>query len=101
MPKAICEQLHKEMLDGTPRYLRAKRFADSVMHVLHDFLPQERHCFRLAHEHLMEVCFEANMELAYVDPARDALEELTIKQKMASLDPLMFMSSDCDPMVDL
>lgn len=62
-----------------PRDRRARRFADVILNLLHDFLPTDRECRRKVHEFLFECGHKGNVELVNVPPERDALDKLALE----------------------
>jgi hypothetical protein len=74
------QRLIDEMMKGTPRGNRARRFANMVQHLLQDFLPCDRHCARRIEEHLLEFGFQNNAEIISVPPECDALDKLALER---------------------
>ena len=69
----VRERFLKEQLKDTPRYQRARRFANEIIHLMRDFLPQDRDCIYRVEEHLLMTAFEANAEIICVPPELDTL----------------------------
>lgn len=70
------------MVRDTPRYARARRFAQRVQYMLRDFLPSDRQCIRRIEEHLLEIGFENNAEIINVPPECDELDKLALERRM-------------------
>jgi hypothetical protein len=75
-------RLEDEMMKGTPRGNRARRFANLVQHLLQEFLPRDRHCARRIEEHLLEFGFQNNAEIISAPPECDELDKLTLERRM-------------------
>ena len=78
MNKAI----EKAMLEGAPRYMRAKQFADTILHLMTDFVPTDRLTRRRMHDFLLEQAFDANGAVITVPPEYDALTAAQIEMEM-------------------
>ncbi len=87
-------RLFEELRAGTPRALRAKRFADTVVSLMQDFIPRDRECTRRAFDVTLEAAFAANVEIVNVPPEWDALDKLQIEAAMleAKTRPLIIPS---------
>jgi hypothetical protein len=86
----------RESLEATPRYQRAQRFSNQVVHMLWDFLPNDRDCLDRIQHYLMEVGFSANAEIISVPPECDNLDNLdkvALEQRRleASMKPLQMV----------
>jgi hypothetical protein len=75
-------RLEQEAMQGTPRYYRARRFAGTILHAMHDFLPQDRECLRRIERHLVELAFECNAEIICVPPELDHLAKVELEKRM-------------------
>lgn len=78
------DKLHmiKDMRLGTPRAQRAHRFANLVLSMMRDFVPQDGRCHRAISEHLLEVAYENNLEIINVPPEWDALDKMALERAM-------------------
>jgi hypothetical protein len=75
------DKLHA--IDRTsPRFLRAKRFSDLIVHLLSDFLPRDRECRYRILDYLLETAYGQNAEIISVPPEWDALTKLEIERRM-------------------
>lgn len=72
----LMEHMHK----GTPRFARARRFAQTVQAMLQDFLPRDRDCARRIEEYIIEAGFAVNAEIINVPPECDALDKLELER---------------------
>jgi len=75
-------RLHDEMMKGTPRANRARRFSQTVQALMQDFLPGDRACRRRVEDFLIEVGFATNCEIINVPPECDELDKLTLERRM-------------------
>jgi hypothetical protein len=57
------EELLEEQFKLTPRYRRAKRFSNIIMHILLDFLPGEQTCLRHIEQHVTLKAFLNKAEI--------------------------------------
>lgn len=80
MDKTATEQADEERRTGTRRAWRAHRFADTILHLMQDFVPRERDCLRRMHQYLFETGFNGNIELINVPPECDAVDKLTLER---------------------
>lgn len=78
----INERIEKAMFDSEPRYMRAKQFADIILHLLAEYLPQERQTRRRIHDYLLEQAYETNGAIINVPPEYDALKAHQIEMEM-------------------
>lgn len=88
---ALQEQMHRAMMENSPRYLRARRTAMTIQEIMRDFIPQDRRVQRQIEEYLMEVAFQANAEFINVPAEWDALDKLQIERAMldSKIGPVM------------
>lgn len=77
----IRRRMIRESLQATPRYQRAQRFSNQVVHMLWDFLPNDRDCLDRIQHYLMEVGFSANVEIISVPPECDHLDKVALEQR--------------------
>lgn len=80
----------KQMVAGTPRAARARRFANEVLHLMGDYLPRDRDAMRLMDQYLIETGFQMNLQIIDVPPEWDHLNKLEIEKAMldAKMKPL-------------
>jgi hypothetical protein len=77
------------MMDSpSRRQLRAKRFADTIISLLRDFLPSDRDTLERIYDLLAEEGYELNAEIISVPLELDALDKLQIERKMLETHPL-------------
>jgi hypothetical protein len=81
----------KEQMEGTPRYERARQFADEILHLMRDFLPQDRECAHRVWDHLVMTAFEANAAILRVPVEWDALNKMALEKAMLerAMKPIM------------
>jgi hypothetical protein len=89
----IRRRMIRESLEATPRYQRAQRFSNQVVHMLWDFLPNDRDCLDRIQHYLMEVGFSANAEIISVPPECGNLDKVALEQRRqeASMKPLQMV----------
>lgn len=84
--KKLHELTREDM--STPRYARARRFADMMLSLSRDFIGHDR----IVHRQFLEVMLEAgwvtNAEIINVPDAWDALNKLEIEMAMIEQHPL-------------
>ena len=78
-------EIHQAMLSNSPRYSRAKNFADQIAHLVRDFTPQDRRCFQRMHDFLLESAFRANVQIIEVRPEWDEMDKLKIEAAINEL----------------
>ncbi len=78
-------QLMQHMHKGTPRFVRARRFAQTVQAMMRDFLPNDRYCRDRIDEFVMEVGFATNCEIINVPPECDELDKLALERRRIEL----------------
>lgn len=66
--------------DPNYREMRAKRFADTVLGIMRDFVPQKRDVVRLMWDCLYELGYRTNAEIIYVPPECDTMSKLELEQ---------------------
>lgn len=89
MKDDIREQIHEEMMRGTPRYQRAVQFSNQIMGLLCDFLPHDRDCLRATEDYLLEAGFAGNAQIINVPPEWDALNKLQMERAMIETHPIL------------
>lgn len=72
----------KDMVAGTPRAARARRFADTILGLMRDYLPRTRDSIGEMNEHLTQAAWLSNLSLINVPPEWDALTKLEIENAM-------------------
>ena len=88
---AMRDKLMKEMHEGTPRYMRAQRFANHVMALMQDFIPRDRECLRRIEDRLLLDAFCGVVEIVCVQPERDAERKAALRAAEVSLMPRMII----------
>lgn len=83
------ERLIDELDRGTPRALRARRFANQVMALVQDFIPRDRDCLRRLDDKLTLEAFAADVEIVNVPPERDLDLKAALRTAEVSLSPKM------------
>lgn len=93
----LQEQMHRAMMENSPRYLRACRTATTIQGIMHDFIPQDRRMQRQIEEYLMRVAFQANAEFVNVPAEWDALDKLQLERAMLDkkMGPVTTILSAC------
>jgi len=91
MTKNFHELTHKEM--SAPRYLRATRFANTMLSIMRDFVPAGRDCQHLMYDYLLQLGYETNAELINVPPEWDELTKLQLEKAMLETHPLWIKDS--------
>jgi hypothetical protein len=88
--KILRQQLLSDMAKGTPRYQRAQRFSEQVIHLMWDFIPNDRDCLERIQDYLMEVGFSSNAEIISVPRECDHLDKVALEQRRleASMKPV-------------
>jgi hypothetical protein len=79
--KRRFEDLRMIDLDS-PRYGRARKFSDTILAVMRDFLPQDEECQRHIGDFLLRLAYEQNASIIEVPPEWDALTKLEIERAM-------------------
>lgn len=64
------------------RELRARRFANTVMAIMQDYLPRNKDCLLAIGDHLYKLGYKNNAEFINVPPEWDELTKLQIEQAM-------------------
>lgn len=82
MTDTMREHIIEGMRKGSPRYLRARHFAHSILHLMRDFTPQDRDMQRHIEEYLLEAAFESNAAIINVPPECDALDNRALERHM-------------------
>jgi hypothetical protein len=87
----LREQLRKAEDEYSPRYMRARRFAQTVLALMGSFVPSDRETYRRMEEMLMLAGFESNAEIISVPPECDALDKLALERRMLErcLEPIL------------
>lgn len=85
---AMRDKLMKEMIEGTPRYMRAMQFTRQVMALMQDFIPRDRECLRRIEDTLMLDAFRGDVEIVHVPPGRDAERKAALRAAEVSLTPV-------------
>lgn len=98
MDPELMQRIHDEMVKGTPRYLRARRFSDQVRSMLRDFLPRDRDCQDMIDEVLMEIGFTNNAEIISVPPEKDHLDKLQLERAMVERHPVFIEAEKLSPL---
>lgn len=75
-------RLSDEMMKGTPRANRARRFSQTVQALMQDFLPRDRDCRRRIEDFLIEVGFATNCEIINVPLECDEFDKLMLERRM-------------------
>lgn len=90
------EKIDKEMMEGSPRYVRAKQFADTILRLMSDFVPTDRLTWRRMHDFLLEQAFDANGAIITVPPEYDKLTAAQIEMAMLekAMKPIVFLSPE-------
>lgn len=84
----------------TPRYRRATRFANEMLGILRDFIPQSRDVNRLVYEHLVEVGWRHNIEMLSVPEACDAMDRAELEHRMITMHPVFIRAKESGPLKD-
>lgn len=82
MTDTVREQIIEGMHKGSPRYLRARNFAQAVLHLMRDFTPQDRDMQRDIEEYLLEAAFEGNVAILNVPLECDELDKRALELRM-------------------
>lgn len=90
--KPLRELTRDEM--DSPRYMRARRFADTIYSLTMDFIPRDRIVVRHFLDRMLEAGYEANAELINVPEIWDALNKLQIEHAMIESHPLYVKADD-------
>lgn len=97
MSEQTWRKLQEELHLGTPRALRARRFADTVFSLMRDFIPRDRECVDRIREELMIAGYEANAEIINVPPEWDALTKEQIERAKLETHPMMIEAAKSSP----
>lgn len=84
----------REIDQSSPRYQRARRFANTVHSVLSDFIPDDRAIRRRVNDYLFEVGYQNNLEIINVPPELDALNKLELQHRMLETHPAFIRGMD-------
>jgi hypothetical protein len=87
MDDKLRSEMMKDFYAGTPRALRAQRFADTVMSIMRDFIPRDRDCCRRMTETLFEIGWLKNAEIISVPPECDHLDKLELECRRLETHP--------------
>lgn len=90
--KKIHELTREEM--NSPRYMRARRFADTMLSLTRHFIPHDRMVQRYFLEQMLEAGWEANVEIINVPEIWDALNKIQIEKAMIEAHPLYIKADD-------
>ncbi len=74
-----------ERRDETPRYRRALRFANEVMHLMRDFIPRDRDIQMRISDSLLRAGFQTNAEIISVPLECDELDKRALEQRRLEL----------------
>lgn len=64
------------------RNTRARLFAQSIMHIMRDFIPKDKLCNHRIYEHLYDFGIESNLQIIKVPLELEALTKLELERKM-------------------
>lgn len=82
MPFQRFEPLENGLEIGSIRDKRAARFANMVVGLVRDYVPGDRDCQRLIHDHIWRLAAEQNLEIIAVPPECDALDSVQLAHRM-------------------
>ena len=94
MDDKLRSEMMKDFYAGTPRALRAQRFADIVMHIMRDFTPRDHDCCRRMTEALYEIGWANNAEIISVPPESDHLDKLELERRCLETHPGFVMATN-------
>ena len=86
----LRDALHK----GTSRALRATRFADTMLHLMRDYLPNNRDMQRMMYDELALIGYQSNIELINVPIERDHLDKLQLERAMIEQHPMIILANE-------
>jgi hypothetical protein len=85
---------------GTPRDLRARRYAQYTMAIMRDFLPSHRFCLRTIEDHLWQTAYDHNLETIEVPPECDEFDRLMLERRMLETKIATIPADDMPPLGD-
>lgn len=89
------EELRKAMFEdrNTPRYRRARLFANTQLSIMRDFIPLDSKIQRVILEYLFELGFKENLTILSVPAVVDALDNAELRLAMITSHPAMLKTN--------